>query len=124
MENNNLSELNNLLFETLKGVKSGSIDVKRAQTVTGVANSIISNTKLQLEAFKITKGKAFASEFSSTRKPIEVTESPTPKLPAKDVYNQKNDFAIYSGYKNVTDAMDNLGGAAAFDVAFNKWLKN
>lgn len=110
-EKNNLTELNNILFETLRGVKDGSIDDKKAQTVTNVANSIIHNTKTQLNAYKLTKGMAFREEFGKAPK----------ELKGKDVYDQKSEFAQYKGYDNITEAISDLG-KADFENQFKSWI--
>lgn len=113
MENNNLTQLNNVLFETLRGVKDGTIDDKKAQTVTNIANSIISNTKTQLQAYKLTKGIAFRDEFGKPSKSLQMSD---------DVYEQKSEFAIFKGYKNVSQAIAEMG--AGFEIEFKKWIKD
>lgn len=113
MEKNNLTELNNVLFETLRGVKKGKIDDKKAQTVTNIANSIINNTKTQLQAYKLTKGIAFREEFGKAPKEIQMSNN---------VYEQKSEFAIFKGYNNVSEAISQMG--AEFNIEFKKWIKD
>lgn len=42
---NDLNRLNEVLFETLEGVKDGSVDEKKAQTIVNIGNSIVNNAK-------------------------------------------------------------------------------
>lgn len=112
MDQNNLTALNDVLFTTLKGIQDGTVDDKKAQTITNVANSIINNTKTQLQAYKLTKGMAFRSEFGKPDKQIQMSN---------DVYEQKSEFAIFKGYKNVSEAISGMG--ANFNIEFNKWIK-
>lgn len=112
-ENNNLTELNNILFETLKGVKDGSIEDKKATSLTNIANSIINNTKTQLQAYKLTKGMAFREEFGKAPKTLKASG---------DTYDQKHEFAIFKGYENVTEAIGKMG-KSDFENEFKEWIK-
>ena len=113
MENtNNLNELNNLLFKTLRGVSDGSIDDKKAQTVTNVANSIINNSKVQLQAYKLTKGNAYQEAFG---------KPPSKTLKSSDLYTQKTDFAIFKGYDNIPAAISAMG-KNNFEQEFKNWI--
>lgn len=112
-EINNLTELNNILFDTLRGVKEGTVDDKKAQTVTNVANSIINNTKMQLTAYKLTKGMAFRDEFGKAPKELKA---------GGDAYDQKHEFAIFKGYNNIAEAIGKMG-KADFENKFKQWIK-
>lgn len=57
--NNKLTDLNNILFEQLERLMDDSLDDKgferekeRSKLVTGVANAIVNNASLQLQAVK------------------------------------------------------------------------
>lgn len=113
-KNNNLTELNNILFETLRGVKDGSIDAKKATTVSNIANSIISNTKTQLSAYKMTSGRAFGDVFG---------QPSTPALASGDTYKLKSEFSIMKGYDSVSDAIGGMG-KAKFEAEFTQWIKD
>jgi hypothetical protein len=112
MKNNDLNGLNEILFDTLRGLQKGDVDEKKATAITNVANSIINNCKTQLTAYKLSKGKAYRENFG--------------KLPEGkkegDTYEMKNDFALHMGYKNVTHAMDKMG-KNEFKSQFNEWSK-
>lgn len=112
---NNLNELNEVLFETLRDVKADKVDPKKAQTITNVANSIISNAKVQLSAYKLTNGVAYKDTFGKL--PLGQ------KSKSKDKHTLMNDFALLKGYKSVTDGMAKLG-QNEFKIQFNKWQKS
>jgi hypothetical protein len=116
MENNNLTELNNVLFETLRGVQSGDVDSKQAQTVTNISNSIINNVKTQLLAFKATQGKAYRGAFG-----LQETNGLVPAL-GQGKYELMSEYALSKGYKSVTDAMEKIG-KSEFVSQFNNWAK-
>jgi len=123
---NNLNELNSVLFDTLRGVKDGTIDAKKAQTVTNVANSIISNAKTQLSAYKLTNGEAYSENFGALPPISNPSISTSPELkPASLLKNDKHakmyDFAKSKGYKSVTEAMSHEG-KHEFTTACNNWL--
>lgn len=111
MKNNDLNGLNDILFDTLRDLKDGGIDEKRATAVTNVANSIINNAKTQLTAYKLSKGKAYRENFGTL-----------PEAKKGDTYELKNDFALHMGYKNVTEAMDKMG-RGEFEEQFKQWSK-
>lgn len=110
---NNLNSLNEILFETLRGVKDGTIDDKKAQTITNVSNSIINNAKMQLNAYKLTKGVAYSETFGKPSRNV---------LESGDKYEQMNEFALLKGYTSVTEGMSKLG-RAEFTKEFNEWMK-
>jgi len=52
-----MSDINALrthLFETLKGLKDGSIDVEKAKAVTQVADCIIDSAKVEVDFLRVT----------------------------------------------------------------------
>lgn len=102
---NNLNELNTVLFDTLRGVKDGTIDDKKAKSITGVSNAIINNAKLQLNAAKFIKGgsinTAYFGEISA--------KNQLKSSPENDLYSDKLEFAISMGYKNLADAISQVG---------------
>lgn len=111
---NNLNELNDVLFDTLRGVKEGTIDDKKAQTVTNVANSIINNAKMQLSAYKLTKGRAYSETFGSIPSGEKALES-------GDRYDLMNEYAMHEGFKSISQAMEKLG-KQDFINQFESWL--
>lgn len=110
---NNLTELNEILFQTLRDVKDDKIDIKKAQSITNVSNSIIQNAKTQLQAYKLTNGNASVDAF------IEVSENQSKQLPEK-LYEQKLQFSKESGYKSLGEALAQLG-KTEFEKQFKAW---
>lgn len=110
MSKNNLNELNDVLFETLRGLKDGTVKEKEATAVTNVANSIINNCKTQLMAYKLSKGRAYSNNFEA----IEI------KKPESE-YRQKLEFSLSRGFNNVAEAISEIG-KAEFDRKFKVWL--
>ncbi len=49
---NNLEDLNNILFTTLRGYIAKSVDKEHAQTVSNIGNTIINNAKAQLAFYR------------------------------------------------------------------------
>jgi hypothetical protein len=113
MPENNLTELNKILFETLRGVEKGSISNEKSQAITNVSNSIINNAKTQLNAFKLTKGVAFKDTFGGI---------PKITLKSGDIYEQKSEFALSRSFKNVSEAITEMG-KSNFENQFKSWVK-
>ncbi len=115
----NLNDLNDILFETLEGVKSGNMSEKQAQTVVNVGNAIINNAKIQLQAFKLTKGKTGVSLLSPN-------DNPKMSIPEKGVNNRSEmalDFARENGFKNVAEAITVMG-KSEFDKSVTEYMEN
>lgn len=111
---NNLNELNEILFDTLRDLKNDKIDAKKAKAITNVGNSIIDNAKTQLAAFKATDGAAYQNSF--TRLPPSDSKQPI----AKGLFDQKLEFAKEQGYKSLGEAFAKMG-KLEFESEFNKW---
>lgn len=58
---NKLSDLRTDLFETLRGVKDGNIDVNKAKVICEIAQVIINSAKVEVDFLKTVKGTS--SEF-------------------------------------------------------------
>ena len=114
---NNLNELNEILFETLRKVKDDQIDNNKANAIVGLSNSIISNAKTQLNAYKITKGRAYKDTFGALPPPSESARENS------DKYLQKSEFAMAKGYDNVSEAMGDMG-KNNFEREFSNWIKS
>lgn len=112
---NNLEALNDTLFETLKSLKNGSIDEKRANAVVNISNTIIKNTSVQLSAFKMLNGQIKAPK-TITHKAVFKT------IGSKNLYDQKHEYAKTLGYDNYSDAIDNIG-KQNFENDFKKAFK-
>lgn len=59
---NNLDELREHLFATLRGVKDGSMDIDRAKTVVQVADALIDSARVEVEFTRVT-GRESGSRF-------------------------------------------------------------
>jgi len=54
----NVNELQEFLFETLKGIKDGSVNVDKAKAIAGVSNVLVSSAKVEVEYAKALGAKA------------------------------------------------------------------
>lgn len=119
-ENNNLSELNNILFTTLRGVEQGTVDEKKAQTIANLGNTIISNAKTQLQGYKLTGGRtsitALPSNTEEPGKEVKKIELP------KHTYDRQMMYVEEIGYKSPADAISKLG-KHEFLKQFHAWEK-
>ena len=98
---NNLNELNTLLFKTLKDLQDGSIDIKKAHAVTGVANTIINSAKVQLDMYKMVKEKEVASVFFGA--------PTTLKIEGDNVRDRKVSYARNLGFAGIVEAITEIG---------------
>lgn len=127
---NNLNELNRVLFDTLRQVKSKKVDSKQAQSIVGIGNAIINSAKLQLNAAKHLKGATISTDFFG-----DITVEQQRKLPMlkenkkvtfsnpKNLYDRKLEFALSLGYSNIADAYAGQG-RADFENKFKATLNN
>jgi|SRR5690606_11191826 len=113
---NNLNELNNTLFETLRGIKDGTVKREDAKVMNEIAGTIINNAKVQLDAFKATKGIGNQAKMFGVNHPHNQISLP------EDAYEMKVEFSIYKGYTNVGDCMASMG-KGHFEAEFCKWVK-
>lgn len=114
----NLNDLNDILFDTLEAVKSGKMSEKQAQTVVNVGNSIINNAKIQLQAYKLTKGKTSMTLLTPNK-------DPKMKMPEKGINNRSQaafDYVVQNNYKNVAEAIASMG-KTEFDRAVTEYMK-
>lgn len=75
----NINQLRAALFETLQGVKDGTIDVNRAKTISDVAQTIINTAKVEIDYIRATDA-AVTSDFiggSPKRLSGQVPEMPS-----------------------------------------------
>lgn len=59
---NTIDDLRQLLFETIRSVKDGSMDVDRARAVEGLAKSITDTAKVEVDFARVT-GAELHSNF-------------------------------------------------------------
>jgi hypothetical protein len=103
MSENNLSNLNDVLFDTLRKLNENKISTDKAKSIVDVSNSIINNAKTQLTAFKMVKGKTAPPTI------IGLPSSTGSSVSPGDNYEQMSDFALKLGYENVASAIATLG---------------
>ena len=53
---NDINELRNALFDTLRNLKSGSMDVDRAKAINETAQTIINSAKVEIDHMKVAGG--------------------------------------------------------------------
>lgn len=106
---NNLVELNTILFSTLRKLEAQQIELDHAKGVANLGNTIINNAKAQLEAYKVTGGRT-----SMQLLPEEQIQG-TAQLAQKKVkipsnaYDRQMLYAKQIGYKTPADAIGALG---------------
>lgn len=113
-----LNDLNDILFETLEGLKSGNTNEKQAQIVVNVGNAIINNAKIQLQAFKLTGG---ITGISLLETDPNATFAPIPeKLNGRSAAVLR--YAKEKGYKNVAEAIAVMG-KQKFDQGVTEYME-
>jgi|GEM_PF-2456274 len=113
-KNNNLNELNSILFETLRGVQDGTIDAQRANAVQSLGNTIINGAKTLLQAHKQSKA-TMAPAFFALPEPSAHHLLDNGKSPAEA-------FVAMKGYISIAQCRAVLGERAYTDelAAFKK----
>jgi hypothetical protein len=53
---NDIAELRSALFETLRNLKSGDMDIDRAKAINETAQTIINSTKIEIDHMKVAGG--------------------------------------------------------------------
>lgn len=113
---NNLNELNTILFDTLRGVKNGTINASQAKNITNVSVVIVNSAKVQLDMYKATKDKTVSPVFfDSTVKQI--------KILGNNIYDRKASYAKQLGFASATEAIDELG-QEKFNSDYTKCLNS
>lgn len=75
-----IGDLRKLLFETINGIKDGTMRIERAKSISDLSQVIINSAKVEVDFIKATGGKARGSGFMD--KPAELpAESERPALP-------------------------------------------
>ena len=94
-KNNTINELNNALFETLRGLQEGKIDLDRAKAINETAQTIINGAKVQVECIRVSGGGSSAF--------LGVANDGFPVLPEKPALaDRSKTFATQNGSKTVT----------------------
>jgi hypothetical protein len=69
---NNINELREHLFATLRGLKDGSLDIEKAKAMSDVAQVIVNSAKVEVDYAKATgsKGSGFLEKSDDLPKGI------------------------------------------------------
>lgn len=118
-QENSLTDLNAMLFETFRAVKEDTMDNERAKTIVGVSNAIVSNAKVQLQAANLLKTSLNKNFFGLEQDDEFPLRLPKGNSRVKDTYNKKLVFAEDLGYKSVSEAISKMG-AANFNNEFKE----
>lgn len=109
----NLQELNNTLFETIKGLKDGTVPVDKANAIVGASKQIAENTKVQIQGIKL---------FSELGYEPSENEGTPIKALLGNVYNRKYEYAKSIGYSSVAEAIGKMG-RDKFEKSFFEYSK-
>lgn len=71
--NNSIEDLRKALFQTLQGVRDGSVDLDKAKTINEISKTLVDSAKVEVEFLKVTGGEQ--SQF------LGATTATTPALP-------------------------------------------
>lgn len=74
---NDIKGLRDIMFDTLRGVKDGSIKVEQAKAINDTAQTIINSAKVEVEFLKATGSPASTGFIGSDNKMKEITNTPT-----------------------------------------------
>ena len=72
MSGNDLNGLNSILFDTLRDLRNGKIDLDRAEAIRETAQTIINSAKVEVDYIKATDGqRGTTGLIDGGRKPLE-----------------------------------------------------
>lgn len=79
MSENNINGLRDVLFETLRDLKSGAIDIDKAKAINETAQTIINSAKVEVDHMKIAggTGSGFIPAPSQRSSLEDVNKTPT-----------------------------------------------
>ena len=105
MSNNNMATLQAHLFDVLQGVKSGAIDVERANAVCAVSQQLINTVKAESD-FGHRTGQAVASSMIEVKAPsptaIAAAAAAKPKAIEGVTIERRANGAVIERQGNVT----------------------
>ncbi|NJB36373.1 hypothetical protein [Croceivirga sp. JEA036] len=113
----NLDDLNDILFDTLDKIRNGEMKKEEAQTVVNIGNTIVNAGKLQLQAFKLSKGQTGISLLGKNNSKISLP----PTTSKREGYAYQ--VAIDKGYKNIAEAIAVMG-KEKFNAAVTEYMKD
>lgn len=104
---NNLTSLNDIMFNTLRGVVDGTVDEKKAVTIANLSNTIINNAKTQLIGYKLTGGSTQIAALP--QQPLKL-RTPPKKIAGDGLFLPQDDalqlqYALELGFKNTAEAI-------------------
>lgn len=76
---NTIKGLRDIMFDTLRGVKNGSIDIDKAKAINDTAQTIINSAKVEVDFMKVTGHAGVATGFISggVEASKQITNTPT-----------------------------------------------
>jgi hypothetical protein len=77
---NNITQLRAALFETLQGVKDGTMEIDRAKAVSDVAQTIINTAKVEIDYIRATDANVTTDFIGGTQKRIGGQAPEVPSL--------------------------------------------
>lgn len=90
----NAAQLNQFLFETLQGVKDGTVDAEKAKSITGIAQTMINNARAEIDFLKA-NGSVNSAYFAKPSPPaLTNQEQPNPAAQTQPETRQINGKTI------------------------------
>lgn len=74
----NINDLRELLFDTLQGVKNGTVNVDSAKAISDLSQNIINTAKVEIDCLKA--GGNVTSEFIEIKQPDPQLSGPQPVI--------------------------------------------
>lgn len=75
---NDIQSLRDIMFDTLRGVKNGTIEIDKAKAINDTAQTIINSAKVEVEFLKATGSPASTGFIGGgANKMKEITNTPT-----------------------------------------------
>lgn len=81
-DNNNITELRNILFDTIRGLKNKTIDTEQAKAINDTAQTIINSAKVEVHYSRIT-GRTTQTHFLDDNTPPPARKSTTNQVQDK-----------------------------------------
>lgn len=121
---NTLSDLNNNLFELFEDIKTGKVDLKKANALNNTATNIVKNAKTQIDALKLSdKIGLIPGQILPAVERIHPAQK-APGIGAKKTGNEliksQDAFAKTLGYENRLAAILSLTNPVFEDKYFNQ----
>jgi len=72
-KNNDLTALRDVLFDTLRGLKDGTVTIEQASAINATGQTIINSAKVEVDFLKLTDGGTGTGFI-----PVDLSGHPTP----------------------------------------------